>query len=92
VKGHLFKLMRPALGLHPDLRERLGKTRKDDYDEAEAICREMKERMDVSALLVFVSTSVGSSRGSSSATHSRLHTSRPLNSLRTPPTLRIRMP
>jgi tRNA-dihydrouridine synthase 1 len=52
VKGHLFKLMRPGLVEHHDLREQLGRMRKDDFDEAERICIEMKKRMDVRLLLV----------------------------------------
>jgi hypothetical protein len=52
VKGHLFKLLRPALAAHPDLRARLGQMRKDDFAAAEAICAEMKKRMDVRMLSV----------------------------------------
>jgi tRNA-dihydrouridine synthase 1 len=54
VKGHLFKLMRPGLGKETDLRERLGRTRvardgkgKGGFGEYEAVCREMKARMEV---------------------------------------------
>jgi tRNA-dihydrouridine synthase 1 len=51
VKGHLFKLMRPALPRETDLRERLGRIsggRKADnkvWEKYEAIVREMDERM-----------------------------------------------
>ena len=54
VKGHLFKLMRPALGIETDLRERLGKIRVDPKKVKEGlqqyveVCQEMKTRMDVS--------------------------------------------
>jgi tRNA-dihydrouridine synthase 1 len=49
VKGHLFKLMRPALARETDLREKLGKIRSaegcvDGYVE---VVEEMKRRMDV---------------------------------------------
>lgn len=52
VKGHLFKLMRPALSHEPDLRDRLSQvpgkgTYLEDYL---AIVKEMKERMDVRAI------------------------------------------
>lgn len=45
VKGHLFKLMRPALAKETDLRNRLGATR-GGLPEYEEIIREMKSRMD----------------------------------------------
>ena len=50
VKGHLFKLMRPALGREKDLREKLGEIRGGDealgaYLE---IVKEIKLGMDVS--------------------------------------------
>jgi tRNA-dihydrouridine synthase 1 len=47
VKGHLFKLMRPALTRETDLRNRLGASR-GGLPEYEQIVREMKTRMDVS--------------------------------------------
>jgi len=58
VKGHLFKLMRPALSRETDLRELLGKVKiggKDadvSYDGGALqpyvdICLEMKKRMEV---------------------------------------------
>ncbi|KAJ3986005.1 dihydrouridine synthase-domain-containing protein [Lentinula detonsa] len=54
IKGHLFKIMRPALSRETDLRERLGKvTIKKTGNFAEGalqpyvdVCLEMKERMD----------------------------------------------
>ncbi|KIK61914.1 hypothetical protein GYMLUDRAFT_42334 [Collybiopsis luxurians FD-317 M1] len=53
VKGHLFKIMRPALSREKDLRERLGRAvmaKGVSYAEAlkpyEDVCLEMKERMD----------------------------------------------
>ncbi|GJJ13577.1 hypothetical protein Clacol_007833 [Clathrus columnatus] len=54
VKGHLFKIMKPALGIEIDLRDRLGKVRGGHgaLDEYEAICREMKERLDKKVELV----------------------------------------
>lgn len=50
VKGHLFKLMRPALMRETDLRDRLGRVRggrpvHEMLDEYEAIVREMAVRM-----------------------------------------------
>ena len=48
VKGHLFKIMRPALGIEKDLRDRLGRARgPGTLDEYQAICEEMRERMEV---------------------------------------------
>jgi len=53
IKGHLFKIMRPALGRETDLRNKLG-TVKVNPKDADAlilayreICEEMKRRMDV---------------------------------------------
>ncbi|KAI0696890.1 Dus-domain-containing protein [Cerioporus squamosus] len=56
VKGHLFKLLRPALGVHRDLRERLGRVRverserdKDGgsaWDRYEEIIRELDARLE----------------------------------------------
>ncbi|KAF8639356.1 hypothetical protein AX17_001545 [Amanita inopinata Kibby_2008] len=61
VKGHLFKIMRPALVREVDLRERLGRAKVnprsiegmdgdeikwEGWDEYEDIVREMKTRMD----------------------------------------------
>jgi tRNA-dihydrouridine synthase 1 len=61
VKGHLFKLMRPALGREVDLRERIGKVnpkgpgKSKEYkksrewvDEYLKIIKELKTRMEVS--------------------------------------------
>jgi len=51
VKGHLFKLLRPALGREKDLREQLGKVRftkgkeMDSIDQYEDIVKEMEQRM-----------------------------------------------
>ncbi|KAI0652760.1 Dus-domain-containing protein [Trametes meyenii] len=57
VKGHLFKLLRPALARYPDLRERLGRVRverserdKDGgaaWGRYEDIIRELDERLEV---------------------------------------------
>lgn len=52
IKGHMFKLMRPALNREKDLRDRLARppTKQDDMLEYfEAIARDMKARMDVRA-------------------------------------------
>ncbi|OBZ68583.1 tRNA-dihydrouridine(16/17) synthase [NAD(P)(+)] [Grifola frondosa] len=54
VKGHLFKLLRPALGRETDLRERLGRVRVDrvekessnPYERYEEIVAELHERME----------------------------------------------
>lgn len=49
VKGHLFKIMRPSMGIETDLRDRLGKVRggPNALAEYEEICQEMKTRLDV---------------------------------------------
>jgi tRNA-dihydrouridine synthase 1 len=52
VKGHLFKLMRPALAKETDLRNRLG-TSRGGLPEYEEIVKEMKTRMDVSCNFFF---------------------------------------
>jgi tRNA-dihydrouridine synthase 1 len=54
VKGHLFKLMRPALSRETDLRERLGKVKNTEgaIDEYIEVVEEMKERMEVSGFLI----------------------------------------
>ncbi|KAJ3494227.1 hypothetical protein NLJ89_g10852 [Agrocybe chaxingu] len=52
IKGHLFKIMRPALGRETDLRETLGKVRvhpkrvKEDIEAYVTVCKEMKARME----------------------------------------------
>lgn len=51
IKGHLFKLMRPALVIETDLRDRLGRVRGgrpvlEMLDEYETIVREMAGRME----------------------------------------------
>ena len=51
VKGHLFKLLRPALGRETDLRDRLGRIQikrvgdSEAWDQYEAIVKELDERM-----------------------------------------------
>ena len=51
VKGHLFKLLRPALGRATDLRDRLGRIQvkrvgdREAWDQYEAIVCELEERM-----------------------------------------------
>ncbi|EIW63720.1 Dus-domain-containing protein [Trametes versicolor FP-101664 SS1] len=55
VKGHLFKLLRPALGKYTDLRERLGKVRVERaerdkngaWDRYEEVIRELDERLEL---------------------------------------------
>lgn len=50
VKGHLFKLLRPALGREKDLREQLGRVAAKDFEAGmilyEGIVGELKGRMD----------------------------------------------
>ncbi|KAI0962653.1 hypothetical protein AcV7_001449 [Taiwanofungus camphoratus] len=52
VKGHLFKLLRPALGRETDLRERLGRVRVDKgkgdvaWTEYEELVEELDRRME----------------------------------------------
>lgn len=54
VKGHLFKLLRPALAKEKDLREQLGKVKfmkgkeKDAYKAYEGIVKQLDERLEVS--------------------------------------------
>ncbi|EKM61532.1 uncharacterized protein PHACADRAFT_180642 [Phanerochaete carnosa HHB-10118-sp] len=51
VKGHLFKLLRPALGRETDLRDRLGRIQikrlgdSEAWDQYEALIKEFDERM-----------------------------------------------
>jgi tRNA-dihydrouridine synthase 1 len=47
VKGHLFKLLRPALAAHTDLRDQLGRIKKDALEDAVALVQEFKTRLDV---------------------------------------------
>ena len=53
IKGHLFKLLRPALNRETDIRERLGRVRGgrdlqvDVLDQYEGIVKELEERMKV---------------------------------------------
>jgi len=52
IKGHMFKLMLPALNREKDLRDRLGRPPKkgdDMLEYFEAIAKDMKARMDVRA-------------------------------------------
>ncbi|KZT18691.1 FMN-linked oxidoreductase [Neolentinus lepideus HHB14362 ss-1] len=46
IKGHLFKLMRPALAREKDLREKMGKIRREQLEEYRAVVLEMKTRME----------------------------------------------
>lgn len=49
VKGHLFKLLRPALARETDLRDELSKVRGPrSLERYVEVVREMKQRMDVS--------------------------------------------
>lgn len=56
IKGHLFKLMRPALGVEKDIRDRLGRVSKGKpaqmIAEYEEIVREMDDRMQVWFVLI----------------------------------------
>ena len=52
VKGHLFKLLKPALSRETDLRERLGRVRYEKpetamWEKYEEIVKELDERMQV---------------------------------------------
>lgn len=53
VKGHLFKLLRPAFGRETDLRDQLGRVRftkgkeREAYAKYEEIVKQMDERMKV---------------------------------------------
>jgi len=52
IKGHMFKLMRPALNREKDLRDRLARPPKkgdDMLEYLEAIAKDMKVRMNVRA-------------------------------------------
>ncbi|TFK56307.1 dihydrouridine synthase [Heliocybe sulcata] len=46
VKGHLFKLLRPALGREKDLREKMGRIRREQLDEYREVVLEVRERME----------------------------------------------
>jgi tRNA-dihydrouridine synthase 1 len=46
IKGHLFKLLRPALAREVDLRDALGRLRGPDLGPYYDVVREMKKRMD----------------------------------------------
>ncbi|KAA1479441.1 FMN-linked oxidoreductase [Dentipellis sp. KUC8613] len=46
IKGHLFKIMRPALARETDLRDRLGRMKGHDLPPYIEIAEEMKRRMD----------------------------------------------
>lgn len=46
IKGHLFKLLRPALAREVDLRDALGRLRGPDLGPYYDVVREMKRRMD----------------------------------------------
>jgi tRNA-dihydrouridine synthase 1 len=46
IKGHLFKLLRPALSREMDLRNALGQLRGSDLTPYYEVVREMKKRMD----------------------------------------------
>jgi tRNA-dihydrouridine synthase 1 len=46
IKGHLFKLLRPALAREVDLRDALGRLRGPDLEPYYGVVREMKRRMD----------------------------------------------
>ena len=46
IKGHLFKLLRPALAREVDLRDALGRLRGPDLEPYYDVVREMKRRMD----------------------------------------------
>lgn len=55
IKGHLFKLLRPALKIETDLRDRLGRSKlgkNGEIDEFVGLVEEMKSRMDVSACIL----------------------------------------
>jgi tRNA-dihydrouridine synthase 1 len=49
IKGHLFKLLRPALSRETDLRNALGELRGSDLAPYYKVVREMKRRMDKEA-------------------------------------------
>jgi tRNA-dihydrouridine synthase 1 len=49
IKGHLFKLLRPALSRETDLRNALGELRGPDLAPYYEVVREMKQRMDKEA-------------------------------------------
>lgn len=49
IKGHLFKLLRPALSRETDLRNALGEIRGSNLAPYYKVVREMKQRMDKDA-------------------------------------------
>ncbi|EPQ59942.1 Dus-domain-containing protein [Gloeophyllum trabeum ATCC 11539] len=46
IKGHLFKLMRPALARERDLREKMGRIRSSTVEDYVEVVKEMKARME----------------------------------------------
>ena len=50
VKGHMFKILRPALSKETDLRDKMGRVKNTEQavDDFIELAREMKRRMDVS--------------------------------------------
>lgn len=50
VKGHMFKILRPALSKETDLRDKMGRVKNTEQavDEFVELAQEMKRRMDVS--------------------------------------------
>ncbi|KAH9973373.1 dihydrouridine synthase-domain-containing protein [Lactifluus volemus] len=52
IKGHLFKLLRPALSRETDLRDALGQLRGFDLEPYYQVVREMKKRMDKDAEVI----------------------------------------
>jgi tRNA-dihydrouridine synthase 1 len=52
IKGHLFKLLRPALSRETDLRDALGQLHGFDLEPYYQVVREMKKRMDKDAEVI----------------------------------------
>ena len=67
VKGHLFKLLRPALSIHTDLRERLGRVRVEKgevgrtgaWARYEEIVQELDARLEVRVARPFLRGTCG---------------------------------
>lgn len=83
LKGHIFKIMRPALTREPDLREAFGRVRRDDLAGMEAAVREMKARMDVRAHTSLLRPGTSDATLACSATRPPPRTPRPQSSRRT---------
>jgi tRNA-dihydrouridine synthase 1 len=69
IKGHLFKLLRPALAREVDLRDALGRLRGPDLGPYYDVVREMKKRMDRDAEAAAAGGGGGEAEGGAAFPH-----------------------